>query len=112
MDMVNDFKIAIISVWLILSAIMLAGLVALYALPVSALLSVSSTLQGSHSQLAPCALCGMTRAFVSIAHWNFEQATRLHPWSIALYMSILVNVVAAIIYAVRIVVHGKSANEG
>jgi hypothetical protein len=90
----RDLKTALITSWLIVSVFILLILIMPYLLPEDVLLSASSAFQLAHKE--KCPLCGMTRAFICIAHGEFNRAITLNAWSIALYAIFLTNQVLAI----------------
>lgn len=89
--MVQEIRIAISSVWLIVSAILLLALLAFYLVPDGALISLSAACQLQHHNQEICPLCGMTRAFIAISHGKLDQATTFNRWSVALYGILLAN---------------------
>lgn len=89
--MAREIKIAMTSVWLIVSAISLLVLVAFYVVPDDALITLSAACQLPHHHHEPCPLCGMTRAFIAITHGDLDQATTCNRWSVALYGVMLAN---------------------
>ena len=96
--MVQEIRIAIISVWLIVSAILLLVLLSFIILPDRILMPLGAACQLQHSNLEPCPLCGMTRAFIAVSHGRFHQAITLNSWSLVLYSTILVNELLAAIF--------------
>ena len=95
-----EVKTAFIAAWIIASIIvfflvLLPGL--LYS---DILIYISNVMQTAHQE--PCALCGMTEAFIAISQGNFAQAKDLNPWSIKLHAIILINEVLAILVLVYI----------
>src|SRR4030066_2199807 len=87
----QEIRVAITSVWLIISAILLTMFIALYLLSESTLLSASGALQLSHHDQEPCLLCGMTRAFIAISRGNLADAVTFNDWAVALYDIFLAN---------------------
>lgn len=98
--MAQDTRIAITSVWLISSAILLLAFLAPYLLPESTLLSLSGACQLQHHNHEPCALCGMTRAFIAISRGHFHDAAAFNRSSVALYGILLANELMAAIFLV------------
>ncbi len=96
--MAQEMKIAIASVWLIVSAILLAVIIAPYFIHESALLTASGFCQLSHQHQETCLLCGMTRAFIAISQGHFAEAFTLNQWSLPLYGVILTNELSVIIF--------------
>ncbi len=95
----QEIRMAVTSVWVIVSAILLSALLASCLLPDRVLISLSTACQLQHNQ-QPCALCGMTRAFMAISQGRLDQATTFNRWSVALYGSFLVNGLLAAIFLV------------
>lgn len=58
-------------------------LILLFCLPDALILRTSSLIASPHAHACP--LCGMTHAFLSIAHGDFRGAQRLNPGSLFLF---------------------------
>lgn len=85
--------------WLLVSALMLAVLLAPWMLPESALLHGSGACSLPHAE--PCPLCGMTRAFLAIGRGDFAGALAHNRGSVALWGAMLTNVLLAAACLVR-----------
>jgi hypothetical protein len=96
----SDLRIAAVTVWLIVSAVILAGQVALAFVPESAILRAGAALEWPRHEPGSCVLCGMTTAFLAIARGDLAGARAAHPWSIALFAVFVVNGVAAVVFSV------------
>jgi hypothetical protein len=96
--MAQEMKVAITSVWLIISAILMIMFITLYLLPESALLAASGAFQLPHHDQKQCLLCGMTRAFIAISRGNLADAVTFNNWSVTLYGMFLVNELSTAIF--------------
>ena len=99
--MVREIKIAISSIWLLISTILLLILLYFYLFPDSALISLSANFQLQHHNQEPCPLCGMTRAFIAIVHGKLDQATTFNRWSVTLYGILLANGLLSTIFLIN-----------
>ncbi len=96
----QEFRIAITSAWLIVSAILLLILLSFHLVPDNASISLSAACQIQHHNQEPCPLCGMTRAFLAISNGKLDQASAFNSFSIALYGIILANGLLAALFLV------------
>ena len=94
----DDLRRAVLAVWAILSVAILAGGLLFWLLPPQAVFAVSQALQTPHPD-APCALCGMTGAFVAIARGDFATAARLNPDALRLFSTLAGNSLIFLGYA-------------
>lgn len=98
MNAAHDIRRALLAVWAILSVAVLIGGLLLWLLPPQAVFAVSQTLQTPHPD-APCALCGMTGAFVAISRGDFAMAARLNPDALWLFSTLAGNSLIFLGYA-------------
>jgi hypothetical protein len=91
----QETRVAFISVWLIVSLILLFTIIASHFLSATAILSASTTLRLPYHDTSTCFLCGMTRAFIAISHGHLDEAVAFNDWSVALYGFIIVNELSA-----------------
>ena len=110
----REFRTAVVSVWLICSALLLPALIAPHFVPEGTLVAASGVLQSSHHGQERCPLCGMTRAFIAISHGNLAAAVRLNQGSVALYGILLANEVGVAVFLARrvrglVLSHGAAA---
>jgi len=90
--MVNQqVRTAIVSAWLIVSAIGLCLLTISCVLSESTILALSDVMRLDHHGDIPCAFCGMTKAFMAISHGDWSLALHFNRWSIALLQAVVCN---------------------
>jgi hypothetical protein len=89
--MTQELRAAVRSAWWMISAILLAVILAPYLFSENSLLAASGALQVSHAPGETCGLCGMTRAFLAISRGDFSEAVRLNGASVILFGIILAN---------------------
>lgn len=93
-----DLRKAVKVVWLILSVVGMLAVVAPVVLPEQAVLGLfpvcSAKARGSS-----CVLCGMTTAFVRLAHGDWRGAVDANPGAPALYVTFALNFLAAAAYS-------------
>jgi len=82
---------AFAGLWILLSFVMLALSVAPLVVSEDVLFSVSSRFQLNHGQGQTCALCGMTRGYVLLAHLRIKEAYLANEGAPFLYFGSLVN---------------------
>jgi hypothetical protein len=82
---------AFAGLWILLSFVMLALSVAPLVVSEDVLFSVSSRFQLNHRPGQTCALCGMTRGYVLLAHLRIKEAYLANKGAPFLYVSSLVN---------------------
>ena len=84
--MAREVKIVAVSIWLLISAIILLVIIAPYIFSEKAILSMSEKLKSEHPDGKSCSLCGMTRAFIAISEGDFDKALKLNHLSVWLYL--------------------------
>lgn len=82
---------ALLVAWLTVSAILLPVTLAPWTLPERSLLAAGALCHRGHPGGRACALCGMTRAFVSIGRGEWSEARRWNPASLPLYGVLAAN---------------------
>lgn len=86
---------AVFLAWLAASALLAPVLLAPWLLPDTMVLAVAAKCRSEHRDGRPCPLCGMTRAFLSIARGDLAEAQRANPASVPLYLGLAANELAA-----------------
>jgi len=87
--MLKELKI----VWLIISCLLLVLFVVLYTFDGQLILSYTPTCYSIKYYNKPCILCGMSRAFIKIANFQFAEAYALNKYSVCLYFSFFINLI-------------------
>lgn len=82
----GQLRAALLWVWAIITVTLAAVLVAAAAAPPAVIFQAAPVCQSR-----PCALCGMTHAFLSISRGELRQATRENPASVPLYAGMAGN---------------------
>lgn len=88
----QDFIKALQIIWYIISVIILAILVLTISQSSQTALNLAPTCS-LKAQGLECFLCGTTRAFIKISHFEFTQAYTLNKISIPLYIAFLINTI-------------------
>ena len=96
--MTKQITVALIWVWLLLSAFLLSVILAPFLLSEATLLSVSAIVQWPHQSQVTCSLCGMTRAFIALSQGHLNEAVHFNQRSVALYGLLLANILGAAIF--------------
>ena len=78
-------------VWIVLSVVVLCAIAAPAVLPPPLVRDISPTCQSLLRTGRPCPLCGMTEAFISIAHGRLAEALEANRSSLLLYVLFVVN---------------------
>lgn len=90
------FKIS----WLIVSAILLIVLLAVFILPADTLFWAGSFLRFPHPDHS-CLFCGMTRAFVALSSGNISLSVRFNAGAPWLFGILLINEIIALSYLLK-----------
>ncbi|GGG52993.1 DUF2752 domain-containing protein [Epilithonimonas arachidiradicis] len=86
----QELKSAIRIVWQISAIISILILLLLFLIDDDKLLSISPTCE--YQKVGKeCLLCGSTRAFIEIKHFNLETAFHLNPFSIFIFGLLILN---------------------
>lgn len=90
-----DLRRALLAAWLILSLALGIALTAALAMPAEQVLALAARCEipGGHSE--PCALCGMTRAFVALRQGDVRSARVANAASLLLFPLLGLNEAAA-----------------
>jgi hypothetical protein len=107
---IQDLERALISSWLIISALSASIFLAALALPERVFLSAGLVLQVPHHD-SPCMLCGMTRALVAVANGDLGRALALNRWSIVFLGTVFagcLSIAALVIRRVRCLASRRS----
>jgi hypothetical protein len=83
---------------MIVSAIVLAVLLAAFFLPESAIIQLSPVCESKARGEAPCPLCGMTTAFLLISDARFAEAHQVNRAGIPLYAAFVLNELFAFLF--------------
>lgn len=92
----EELRIAVLAAWLVSSAVILLPLLAPFLLPAAAIERWTPVCQSKAGGGPPCALCGMTTAFLLISRGRFSEATGVNRAAVPLYSAFLLNEVFAI----------------
>lgn len=82
---------ALLVAWLVASAALLPVAAAPWLFPERVLEAAAARCRLEHPGGRPCALCGMTRAFVRIGERDWEGARRANPAAVPLYFLLALN---------------------
>lgn len=86
----QDLKSALRIVWKISAVLSILILLLLFFIDDDKLLSISPTCD--YQKIGKeCFLCGSTRAFIEIKHFNFDNAFNLNPFSIFIFGLLILN---------------------
>ena len=99
--MAQQVRTALISVWLVVSAVTLVVVSASCVLPEGGLESVAAACQLPPGDRERCLLCGMTRAFVAISDGDLDRANAFNRGSVGLYGIFVGNGVLAVAFVSR-----------
>jgi hypothetical protein len=89
--LLRDFRTAARVVWLVVSTVVLAILLAPFLLSDSAVADLSPVCESKARGGPPCPLCGMTAAFLLISDGRFEEAQQANRASVPLYAAFVLN---------------------
>jgi len=85
-------------VWIVLSVVVLCAIAAPAVLPPPLVRDISPTCQSLLRTGRPCPLCGMTEAFISIAHGRLAEALDANRFSLLLYALFVMNELAILLF--------------
>lgn len=90
-----DLRMALLAAWLILSLALGIALAAALVMPAEQVLALAARCEipGGHSE--PCALCGMTRAFIALRQGDVRGAREANAASTVLFPLLGLNEAAA-----------------
>ena len=94
----GELKAALRIVWIVISGIVLATLLAPWILTPEQIAAATPKCEWKVRYGKECFLCGMTTAFIEITHGQFRDAQRANRGSIPLYTSFLGNEVALVLF--------------
>jgi hypothetical protein len=89
--MAGDLKAALRIVWIAIGSVVLATLLAPWILTPAQIAAVTPKCEWKARYGTECILCGMTTAFIAIAHGRFSEAERSNRGSIPLYAGFVLN---------------------
>jgi hypothetical protein len=87
----GEFKAALRIVWIAISTIVLGTLLAPWILTPEQIATATPKCEWKVRYGRECFLCGMTTAFIDIAHGRLREAERSNRGSIPLYSGFLIN---------------------
>ena len=88
--MANRVLLAVLISWCLVAAVALASALAPHFVDAGPLMHVFPACP-AFAAGHPCALCGMTRAFIAIAQGDYQLALALNPNSVPLYRAFFAN---------------------
>ncbi len=94
-------KRTFIAAWLVASALLLFLLIALYFVPEKMLFAASEAFKMPHRSGETCALCGMTRAFATIARGDFATALIYNRGAVAFCGALFANQLVVAFFLLR-----------
>ncbi|MFZ5516988.1 MAG: DUF2752 domain-containing protein [Candidatus Zhuqueibacterota bacterium] len=97
----QQVKLAIVIVWLILSAIILFIVTAPFLISAGEIYALTPTCQWKTKYNKDCLFCGLTTGFIAISRGDFTAAYAGNRLSIPLYAAFIVNEIVCLAYFVR-----------
>jgi hypothetical protein len=101
--MSHDVKAAFLYAWLVVSLVAGAAVAAPFVGSPERLHSLFPACEARVKRHVQCPLCGMTTAFISVAHGRWREARAANPGAIPLFFAFSVNLAVALLYWLSVV---------
>jgi len=101
----HQVKLAMMIVWLILSAIILIIVTAPFMFSAEEIYTLTPTCQWKTKYNKECLFCGLTTGFIAVSRGDFSAARASNRLSIPLYSAFIVNEIVCLVYFIRRIGH-------